>query len=145
MPTTTSLKHLAQPVAQGAGLALVLSAASSKGAGKGQLSMKGIVSSSVLQLWQICLSVCPGFGWDRVSAPLSSRYSAVVWIWYESNVDNKHILVVAKECLPQIKDWSVSHALPVRCIEREGARPGQLIQIGQRDLPSTPQNVRLRI
>lgn len=40
-PTTTSLKHLASPAARGAGLALVLSAASSKGTGKGQLSMKG--------------------------------------------------------------------------------------------------------
>lgn len=41
MPTTTSLKHLPSPAAWGAGLALVLSAASSKGTGKGQLYMKG--------------------------------------------------------------------------------------------------------
>lgn len=62
----------------GAGLALVLSAASSKG--KGQLSMKGTQPESVQQVWQVCLSVCPGFGWDRVSVLLCSRYSAVVWI-----------------------------------------------------------------
>lgn len=77
MPTAASLEHLAP---QGAGLALVLSAASSKGISNGQLSMKGKEPESVQQLQQVCLSAHPGFGWGRVSALLSSQYSAVVWI-----------------------------------------------------------------
>lgn len=80
MPTAASLEHLAPPAARGAGLALVLSAASSKGTSNGQLSMKGTEPESVQQLQQVCLSAHTGFGWGRVSVLLSSQYSAVVWI-----------------------------------------------------------------
>lgn len=46
-------------------------------------------------------------------------------------------LVVAKECLPQVEEFSVSHALQAsRCTgSQEGAWPGQVTRSGQRDIP----------
>ena len=61
---------------------------------------------------------CPGFGWDRVNFLPSSWYSAVVRIDYENHVDNTlMVLVVAKQCLYQVKDFSASHAQPARRLE----------------------------
>jgi len=38
-------------------------------------------------LCMFLLSTCPGFDWGRVNFLPSSRYSAVVWIYCENNVD----------------------------------------------------------